>query len=108
MRSALLLMVLAVSAFACGDAGVDTSAVPDEVLDPILADAAERTGDDGPTVVVAEAVEWSDASFGCPVADVTYAQVITPGYRVVVGAGGETLDYRSDEAGNFRICEPDA
>lgn len=110
MRTIGTALALILLLAACGgdDGGADTSAVPAAVLDPILTDAAERTGDDDPTVVLAEAVEWPDTALGCPEEGFSYAQVITPGYRVVVEAGGETLDYRADEAGTFRVCEPDA
>jgi len=35
----------------------------------------------------AVAVEWPDASLGCPDPDMAYAQVIMPGYRVTLRAG---------------------
>jgi len=34
-------------------------------------------------LIEAKAVEWSDTSLGCPKPGMMYAQVITPGYRVV-------------------------
>jgi len=43
-------------------------------------------------VVAVEAVEWRDASLGCPQPDTMYAQVITPGYRIVLQAGDETYE----------------
>ncbi len=38
----------------------------------------------------AEAVDWPDASLGCPRKGEMYAQVITAGYRVTLRAGGKT------------------
>jgi hypothetical protein len=38
----------------------------------------------------AEAVDWSDASLGCPEKGMMYAQVITPGHRVSLKAGGKS------------------
>ena len=35
----------------------------------------------------AEAVDWPDASLGCPEPGHMYAQVITPGYRVLLKRG---------------------
>ena len=47
------------------------------------------------TVVSAEEVEWSDSSLGCPELDTMYAQVITPGYLIVLESGGSTYDYHT-------------
>ena len=56
------------------------------------------------TVTSSEAVNFSDASLGCPQPGMAYAQVITPGYRVLVEGGGESFDVRvSGQRG--RICE---
>ena len=53
-------------------------------------------------LVSVEAVEWSDTSLGCPQPGMMYAQVITPGFRVVLEAGGETYEYHTD-AGRFVV-----
>lgn len=45
-----------------------------------------------------EAVEWPDASLGCPQPGMMYAQVITPGYRIVLEAAGKTYEYHSSHA----------
>lgn len=42
------------------------------------------------TLERAEAVDWSDSSLGCPEPGVMYLQVITPGYKVLLKAGGKT------------------
>jgi hypothetical protein len=56
-------------------------------------------------VVSVEAVEWPDTSVGCPRPGMMYAQVITPGYRIVLEAGGETYEYHSAGAG-VGLCQP--
>ena len=57
--------------------------------------------------VSVEAVEWPDASLGCPQPGMMYAQVITPGFRVVLEAEGQTYEYHTD-AGRFVVlCEQD-
>jgi hypothetical protein len=53
-------------------------------------------------VVSVEAVEWRDTSLGCPQPGMMYAQVITPGYRVVLQAGGQRYDYHTD-TGRFVV-----
>jgi hypothetical protein len=46
-------------------------------------------------VVRTEAVEWPDASMGCPKPGMMYAQVVTPGYKVLLLAGDKQYDYRA-------------
>lgn len=84
-----------------------SGAVPDEVLQPILAAAANEAGVDRDALVIvrAERVTWSDTSLGCPNPDEMYAQVLVDGYWVVIEAGGTTLDYRVNDSGEFRRCE---
>jgi hypothetical protein len=42
------------------------------------------------TLESATAVTWPDASLGCPEKDRMYAQVLTPGHKVVLKAEGKT------------------
>ncbi len=76
------------------------------IMDPILADAAERSGRAiGDLVVVsAQARTWSNAGLGCPLPGVAYIQVPVDGYQVVVRAGGVSYDYRGFGPGRFRLC----
>lgn len=46
-------------------------------------------------VTAVEQVEWSDASLGCPQPNQMYAQVITPGYRIVLTTGDESFEFHS-------------
>ena len=51
--------------------------------------AGELDADEGDLKLESsERVEWSDASLGCPREDEAYAQVITPGYRLVFAVAG--------------------
>jgi hypothetical protein len=60
------------------------------------------------SVIGAEAVDWSDASLGCPEPGKVYAQVITPGYRIVLEARGQRYEYHSDsEAKQLILCQND-
>jgi hypothetical protein len=52
------------------------------------------------------AVEWPDSSVGCPKPDAEYAEVPTPGYRMVFRAGKETLIYHASIR-HFVRCAPD-
>lgn len=62
-----------------------------------VADLAGRLAiaPDAVQVRAVEAVEWPDASLGCPQPGMMYAQVITPGYRIVLEAAGKTYEYHS-------------
>lgn len=46
-------------------------------------------------LVSAEAVNWPDASLGNPQPGMMYAQVITPGYKIVLAAKGNRYQYHS-------------
>ena len=48
------------------------------------------------TALAVEAVEWPDSSLGCPEPGNAYLQVLTPGYRVVLEAGGQQVTYHTD------------
>jgi hypothetical protein len=60
------------------------------------------------TLVSAEEVEWPDAALGCPQPGMTYAQVITPGYRLTLQAGGETYLVHADLEGHAVLCGDEA
>lgn len=57
-------------------------------------------------VVSVEPVVWNDASLGCPEPGEVYAQVVTPGYRVVVRAGGTEYEVHTDETGGTMVRCP--
>ncbi len=57
-------------------------------------------------LVSVEAVQWSDASLGCPKPDMVYAQVITPGFLVVLEAMGDEYEYHTDEGRFVVLCQP--
>ena len=55
-------------------------------------------------VVTVEPRDWLDSSLGCPQPDMLYAQVITPGYLILVEVSGERFEYHADERGNIVLC----
>ncbi|RME74611.1 MAG: hypothetical protein D6784_09525, partial [Chloroflexi bacterium] len=66
--------------------------IPPESREPLaaaIADLAERLGlsPDEIQIVSIEAEQWPDTSLGCPREGYMYAQVITPGFRIVLEAG---------------------
>ena len=54
-----------------------------------------------------EAVNWPNASLGCPQPGMMYVQVITPGYRIVLEAEGETYAYHTDTGDHIVLCQPE-
>jgi hypothetical protein len=49
-------------------------------------------------------VTWPDSGLGCSGPEESTLQVLTPGYRVVLGAGERQLEYRGDRRGHFSLC----
>ena len=82
-------------------------AIPQSLLDEARADVANRAGvaPDQLSVVSVESVEWRDSSLGCPEPGRMYLQVITPGYRIVLQAGGNSYEYHSDQSRRVVPCD---
>jgi len=56
-------------------------------------------------VVSVQAMDWSDTSLGCPQPGMFYAQVITLGYRIVLSAEGNPVEYHADKKGRVVTCK---
>jgi hypothetical protein len=67
----------------------------------------QALSEDEITVERVEAVEWPDASLGCPQPGMMYAQVVTPGYLVELEAEGETITVHTDTGRQVVICGDD-
>ncbi len=78
-----------------------------EVVAAVKADLASRLeiSQGQITVVSAKAVTWNDASLGCPQPGEMYAQVLTPGYQIILEAQDTQYDYHTDDLGHFVLCE---
>ena len=91
---------------------MDTEDLLSRLVDRATEDLMQATSaaSDEITVVSTEEVEWSDTSLGCPEPDGMYAQMITPGYKIVLETGGETYDYHSgtDPEGPLVHCNLEA
>ena len=77
-------------------------------VDRAREDLANRKGIDKEqiTVVAVKEVNWPDTSLGCPEPGMMYAQVITPGHRIILSYVGQTHEYHSDRGGRVVYCEP--
>ncbi|NIN63259.1 MAG: hypothetical protein GTO63_00790, partial [Anaerolineae bacterium] len=57
------------------------------------------------TLVSIDAVNWPDTSLGCPEPGMMYAQVITPGFLVVLESRDQTYEYHSNEGELVILCQ---
>ena len=53
--------------------------------------------------VSVEPVAWPDASLGCPQEGYAYAQVVTPGYRVVMEHDGQRYTYHTNATASLVV-----
>lgn len=85
---------------------VDQRVGKDEVVAEVKADLASRLGVDAGEIslVSVEARTWSTTALGCPEKGKMYAQVLTPGYKIILEVDGTRYDYRADEYGHFLLC----
>ena len=69
-------------------------------------DLAKRKGIDTDEIAVVgiESVDWPDASLGCPEPGMMYAQVITPGYMILLSYKKEIYEYHSDKENRVVYC----
>jgi len=87
------------------------TSLSDQALQKLVMRAKEDLGKrlvlnvDQIEVVEAQAVEWRDTSLGCPQPGMMYAQVITPGYRIVLEAKGQTYEYHTDRGQVVVLCD---
>lgn len=58
------------------------------------------------TVISAERVDWPNACLGVTQADQLCAEVLTPGYRIILRIGSEQVEYHTDEFGTVLIVVP--
>ncbi|MDW8101324.1 MAG: hypothetical protein RMK30_00375 [Anaerolineae bacterium] len=57
-------------------------------------------------VIMVECVTWPDTSLGCPEPGKFYAQVLVPGYRIVLEVKGLRVEVHTDLKGRVVICSP--
>ncbi len=56
------------------------------------------------TVERIEEITWPDGALGCPEPGMGYITVLIPGYRLILGAQGQTYDYHAAASGYFVLC----
>jgi hypothetical protein len=82
---------------------------PAAMVEAALDDATRRSGQASSAIKVVSAgsVTWSDGSLGCPEPGMLYTQALVPGYRIVVQAGEQRLEYHAGTRGQPKFCPAD-
>ncbi len=77
----------------------------DKAKEKAIEDLAQRLGIPKERIQVVEAKEvtWDDTSLGCPVEGQKYAQILTPGFLVVLKVGEQTYAYHGSSRKIF-LC----
>jgi len=70
----------------------------DEATKRAKADAGNRTGvsEDAIKLISVEDAEFPDASLGAAVSGEMSGMMLTSGWRIILDAGGKTLEYRAN------------
>ncbi len=56
------------------------------------------------SLVKAEEVVWSNGSLGCPQPGLAYAEVLTPGYIILLEANNDKYEYHTDLQNAITFC----
>lgn len=83
----------------------DTTSVAEKAISELA--TRLRTSADEIEVVRSEEVQWPDASLGCPEDGRAYAQVVTPGFQVILQTDGRVYDYHAGSDGDVFLCPSD-
>lgn len=77
------------------------------LVDRVSQDLSARLKVDASNIrmLQSEEVDWPDSGLGCPASGQGYAQVITPGYRLVLEAQGTLYTYHTDLERAFVLCQ---
>jgi hypothetical protein len=70
-------------------------------------EAAQRfnTAPESLQVEDVESRQWPDRSLGCPRQGVLYAQILTPGYLIILSSGSRRFEYHADDRGVAVFCQ---
>lgn len=95
------------AAAADGQTGVEIPVDAQSVVDLVVQDAAVHLGTDPATLTVTaiDAVDWPDSSLGCPDDGGVYAPVISPGFRITISDGAQSLEYHTGPNDIVVNCE---
>jgi hypothetical protein len=77
------------------------------LIDTAISDLAQRLSIPAPQIKLVETspVTWPDSSLGCPQPGMVYAQVLTPGYLILLEADGKIYEYHANRDTYVSFCE---
>ena len=83
-----------------------TGTIPRELIEKARTDLSAYLDIDPDEIDVGEAraAAWPDASLGCPQPGLAYAEVITPGYWILLKAQGAEYPYHTDQGDQVVLC----
>jgi len=88
-----------------GDITEEEKPIVDKAIAALLNNATLNITPSQISVVSFSKEDFPNAALGCEEKGKVYAQVITPGYKVVLQANGVTYDYRLNETSkNIKLC----
>ena len=77
--------------------------VPSEIEAEARRLLAAQVGEGDFTLTSSEGIQWSDASLGCPKEGFGYAQVITPGYKLIFELEGVSYPVHTNADGSHIV-----
>ena len=105
MKKLMVLFLITIYFTGCLEQSQDETIYNNSVLpeySPVV-DIAKKDLSDSLKIPVAdiqlvkeEAVDWPDTSLGYPEEGMMYAQVITPGFKIILKSGNKLYEYHSD------------
>ena len=86
-----------------------SNTIPEKILNLAIEDLSLRLGilDEQILMLSADEIQWNDSALGCPMPGIVYAQVISPGYLLVLEALGEKYEYHTDTDVRLVLCSQD-
>ena len=83
----------------------EVEVLPQPVLLAVEAAALEAGIDQGDVQILSFTQrEWPSTALGCPKPGFSYAQVVTPGYEILLRADGKEYEYHSNLTSNVVVC----
>ena len=81
--------------------------VPENLIDLAKQEMAQRLSISIAEISLVEAkpVVWPDTSLGCRQEGIIYAQVLTPGYLILLQHAGNTFEYHTNKGRTIVTCE---
>ena len=96
MAAAATMTLLAITA--CGG-----EAAPSEIEAGARKLLEDEVGEGDFSLTSSAGMQWSDASLGCPEEGFAYAQVITPGYKLVFDLAGVSYPVHTNADGSHMV-----